>query len=51
MTWEDVTRKFMKQAIPVIGENLAREVADRSAHIEREKDVGEFARLLGATID
>ena len=47
MTWDDVTRKFMTQAAPVLGSKLAKAVVDRTFSIENEADMRSFAELLG----
>lgn len=52
MSWADVTRKFMKQAEPVLGSTLAQEIVARTNAIEKEADMRAFAaRLGGARID
>ena len=47
MTWADVTKKFLQQAAPVIGRELAQEIAGRTTGIENETNVQAFAELLG----
>lgn len=47
MTWEDVTRKFMDQAEPVLGNVLAREIVERTMAIDKEVDVHAFTDRLG----
>jgi 2-methylcitrate dehydratase len=49
MTWDDVTRKFMKQAEPVIGRGPAREIVSRTAAIENETSARAYAGLLGTS--
>ena len=46
MTWADVTKKFLTQAEPVLGDKLARQVVDRTGGIEKEADMRAFAGLL-----
>lgn len=47
MTWDDVAKKFMTQAEPVLGNALAREIIERTTAIEKEADMRDFARKLG----
>ena len=49
MTWDDVIRKFMHQAEPVLGHSRAVEIAERCRVIEQEADIRDFARTLGGT--
>ena len=49
MTWEDVTRKFMSQAEPVMGLQRAKAIVERTASIENETDVRQFAGLLAGS--
>ena len=49
MTWDDVTRKFMKQAEPVIGRGPAREIVSRTAAVEQETSARAYAELLGTS--
>jgi 2-methylcitrate dehydratase len=48
MTWDDVTRKFTKQAEPVIGRSAAEQIVNRTAAIEREPSARAYAELLAA---
>ena len=47
MSWDDVTRKFMKQAEPAVGRAPAQEIVARTAAIEKEANVRAYAELLG----
>jgi 2-methylcitrate dehydratase len=49
MTWDDVTRKFRKQSEAIITPAVADEIVTRVSAMERETDMRDFARLLGAT--
>jgi 2-methylcitrate dehydratase PrpD len=49
MTWDDVTRKFMKQAEPVIGRGRAREIVSRTAAVEKETSARAYAEMLGTS--
>ncbi len=49
MTWEDVERKFMQQAVPAIDEGLAGRIVEYTQNIERETDIRDFAALLGGS--
>jgi 2-methylcitrate dehydratase len=49
MTWDDVTRKFMKQAEPVVGRGTAREIVSRTAAVEKETSARAYAELLGTS--
>ena len=52
MSWAEVTRKFMKQAEPVLGSTLAQEIVARTNAMGKEADVRAFAeRLGGARMD
>ena len=46
MTWDDVSKKFMNQAEPVLGNALAREVIERTMAIEKEGDMRGFVQKL-----
>lgn len=46
MTWDDVSKKFMNQAEPVLGNALAREVIERTMAIEKEGDIRGFVQKL-----
>jgi 2-methylcitrate dehydratase len=47
MTWDDVTKKFLTQAEPVLGAQRAREIADRTFAIDGEASMRSFVALLG----
>ena len=47
MTWDDVTKKFITQAEPVLGTKRARDVVDRTFSIEEEVNMRSFAEMLG----
>jgi 2-methylcitrate dehydratase len=47
MTWDDVTKKFVTQAEPVLGTQLTRDIVDRTLVIEKEGSMRPFAELLG----
>lgn len=47
MTWDDITRKFVTQAAPVLGAKRAREVVERTFSIEKEENMRAFAEMLG----
>ena len=47
MTWDDVTRKFLKQSEATISPAIANEIVSRTAAAEREADMRDFAKLLG----
>jgi 2-methylcitrate dehydratase len=47
MDWSDVTKKFLRQSEPVLGNKTAQEVVERTIEIERETSVRPYARLLG----
>jgi len=47
MTWDDVERKFMQQAVPAIDAGLARRIVASTKTIEHETDMRRFAALLG----
>jgi 2-methylcitrate dehydratase len=47
MTWDDVTRKFLKQSEGALNAAVAGEIVERTATLEREADIRAFAKLLG----
>lgn len=47
MTWDDIGKKFMTQAEPVLGAALSREIIERTMSIEKETDIRVFAQKLG----
>jgi 2-methylcitrate dehydratase len=47
MTWEDVANKFMRQSAQSIDRTLALNIIERTKMIEQEKDISEFAEMLG----
>ena len=49
MTWDDVARKFRKQSEAIISTTHADEIIRRTAAIECEPDIRNFAQLLGQT--
>lgn len=49
MTWDDVTRKFMKQAEPVIGHGPAAKIVDRTAAVDKEGNMRAYCDLLSTT--
>jgi 2-methylcitrate dehydratase len=46
MTWDDVTKKFLRQAEDRIGRTNAMEMVERTASLERESSVRDFAQRL-----
>ena len=51
MTDADVTRKFVTQAAPVVGEGVARELVDRVLAVEREPTIRPLMERLGCAAD
>ena len=47
MTWDDVSKKFMDQAQPILGASRAHEVIERTVAIEKELNIRTFAEILG----
>jgi 2-methylcitrate dehydratase len=47
MSWDDVTKKFVAQAEPVLGTKRTREIVDRTFSIEKEENMRAFAEMLG----
>ena len=47
MTWDDISKKFVSQAEPVLGSALTREIIERTMAIEKETDIRAFAERLG----
>jgi len=47
MTWDDVTKKFVTQAEPVLGAKRTRDIVDRTSAIEKEGSMRFFVELLG----
>jgi 2-methylcitrate dehydratase len=50
MTVADVTRKFLAQAAPVVGEGRARELVDRLLAVEREPTIRPLMERLGCAV-
>jgi 2-methylcitrate dehydratase PrpD len=50
MTVADVTRKFLAQAAPVVGEGRARELIDRLLAVEREPAIRPLMERLGCAV-
>jgi hypothetical protein len=51
MTDADVTRKFLTQAVPVMGGDPARELVDRVLALEREPALLPLMERLGRAAD
>ena len=47
MTWTDITKKFLNQTEPVLGNKLAQAIVERAMNIENEENMSSFAALLG----
>ena len=51
MTDADVTRKFLTQAVPVVGEATSRELVERVLTVEKEPSVRPLMERLGSAVD
>jgi 2-methylcitrate dehydratase PrpD len=47
MTDAHVTKKFMTQAVPVLGRDVAEQVVERALGLEKEASAGPLMALLG----
>jgi hypothetical protein len=47
MGWGDVTDKFLRQSNNLIDDALAQRIIEKTKLIEHEKDISQFAEMLG----